>query len=212
MNPSNGSGRSPVSPLSVFDARLGRVETLFNLVAAIFIFGLMFLGIAQVLGRKLFNAPMSGYIDFVELSMAAFAFLGVAYCQRVGGHVRMDMFLRMATDRTRWAMEAFGIVVALFIIGVLTWYGFDHFLRAYQLGDSTIDAELPVWPSKLVVPVAFALLWLRLLLQLAGYLRLVRDPRAEPVAVPKVLQPEELAAREIEETGGEPARGQAPGS
>ena len=59
--------------------------------------------------------------------------------------------------------------IALFVIAVLIWYGFDHFLRAYRLGDSTIDAELPVWPSKLLVPVSFALLWLRLLVQLAGY-------------------------------------------
>jgi len=200
------SSGSPAPRLSAFDRRLAQVETLFNLVAAAFIFGLMFLGIAQVLGRKLFNAPIAGYIDLVELSMAAFAFLGVAYCQRVGGHVRMDMFLRIAKGRAHWAMEVFGTVVALVIIGVLIWFGFDHFLRAYQLGDSTIDAELPVWPSKLVVPVAFALLWLRLLLQLVGYARLLRDPQTEPVAVPKVLQPEEIAAQEIEESGGRPAR------
>jgi TRAP-type C4-dicarboxylate transport system permease small subunit len=88
----------------------------------------------------------------------------------------------------------------MFIIGVLTWYGFEHFLRAYQLGDSTIDAELPVWPSKLVVPVSFALLWLRLLLQLAGYTRLWLDPQTESVAVPRVMAAEDLAAQEIEDS------------
>ena len=184
----------------MFDVRLGRVETLFNLVAALCIFGLMFLGMAQVLGRQLFKAPMTGYIDFVELSIATFAFLGIAYCQRLGGHVRMEMFLKMATGRTHWAMEVFGTLIALFVIGVLIWYGYDHFLRAYRLGDSTIDAELPVWPSKLLVPVSFALLWLRLLLQLVAYLRLLVHPQASPIAVPKELTAEELAAREIEES------------
>jgi len=160
----------------------------------------MFLGIAQVLGRRLLNAPISGYIDFVELSMATFAFLGVAYCQRLGGHVRMEMVLKLARGRMQWAMEVFGTLVALFIIGTLIWYGYEHFLRAWQLGDSTIDAELPVWPSKLVVPIAFALLWLRLLVQLVGYLRLLARPEAEPVAVPEILTAEKLAAREIEES------------
>jgi len=116
----------------------------------------MFLGIAQVLGRQLFNAPVAGYIDFVELSMASFAFLGVAYCQRLGGHVRMEMTIKAAKGRLRWLLEALGTLVALFVIAVLAWYGYEHFLRAWQLGDSTIDAELPVWPSKLVVPIAFA--------------------------------------------------------
>ena len=180
--------------------RLGRVEEAFNLVAAACIFALMFLGIAQVLGRRLFNAPISGYIDWVELSMATFAFLGVAYCQRVNGHVRMDMLLRLARGRLRWAMELGGTALALAIVSVLIWYGFTHFLRAYQLGDSTIDAELPVWPSKLLVPVAFALLWLRLAVQLVAYARLVRRPEAEPLAVPVLLTSEELARREIEES------------
>jgi len=160
----------------------------------------MFLGIAQVLGRQLFNVPISGYIDFVELSMATFAFLGVAYCQRHGGHVRMEMVLKVTRGRARWALEVFGTLVALSIIAVLIWYGYGHFLRAWTLGDSTIDAELAVWPSKLVVPIAFALLWLRLLVQLAGYARLLLQPDAEPVAVPEILSVEQLAAREIEES------------
>ena len=167
----------------------------------------MFLGIAQVLGRQLFNLPISGYIDFVELSMATFAFLGVAYCQRHGGHVRMEMVLKFARGRWQWALEVFGTLVALFIIAVLIWYGYGHFLRAWTLGDSTIDAELPVWPSKLVVPVAFGLLWLRLLVQLVGFARLAADPRRRPVAVTSVLTPEELAAHEIEESLGAAERG-----
>lgn len=186
--------------LRAVDARLGRVETWFNLLAALFIFALMLVGIAQVLGRTLFNSPIPAYIDLVELSMATFAFLGVAYCQRLGGHVRMDWLVKMIKGRAHWAMEIMSTLIALAIIGVLAWYGFEHFLRAWQLGDSTIDAELPLWPSKLIVPVAFALLWLRLLVQLAAYVRLWRHPEAELVAVPRQLTAEELAAQEIEES------------
>jgi hypothetical protein len=67
-----------------------------------------------------------------------------------------------------------------------------------------------VWPSKLAVPVAFALLWLRLLVQLVGYARLALDPQRRPVAVTTVLSPEELAAHEIEESVGAAERGRAP--
>lgn len=182
------------------DALLARVEDLFNLVAALCIFVLMFLGMAQVLGRKLLNAPMSGYIDFVELSMATFAFLGIAYCERVGGHVRMEMLLKMARGRWHWAMELAGTALGLFIVTVLIYYGYTHFLRAWELGDSTIDAELPVWPSKLLVPIAFSLLWLRLAVQLWGFARLLRRPDAAPVAVPEILSVEKLAAKEIEDS------------
>lgn len=188
--------------LTSVDRWLGRVETGFNLFAAFAIFGLMLLGVWQVVGRTLFNMPVRGYIDFVELSVSTFAFLGIAYCQRLGGHVRMEMLLKPMRGRLLWATEIFGTLVALAVIAVLIWYSWDHFLRAYQLGDSTIDAELPVWPSKLAVPIAFGLLWLRLLVQLVGFVRLALDPRRRPVAVVTVLTPEEIAAHEIEESLG----------
>ena len=198
--PAEAAADAPL--LSAFDRRLGAVETGFNLLASFAIFALMLLGVWQVLGRTLFNAPVRGYIDFVELSMATFAFLGIAYCQRLGGHVRMEMMLKPMRGRLLWSTEVFGVVLALAVVAVLIWYGWGHFLRAYQLGDSTIDAELPVWPSKLAVPVAFGLLWLRLWVQLAGYLRLALDPRRRPVAVASVLSVEEQAAMEIDESLG----------
>ena len=110
------------------------------------------------------------------------------------------MALKALKGRPQWVLEAFGTLVGLGIVGVLVWYGYTHFLRAWQLGDSTIDAELPVWPSKLAVPLAFALLWLRLLVQLVGYLRLAIDPSRGPVAVPVLLTVEEQARMEIEES------------
>jgi TRAP-type C4-dicarboxylate transport system permease small subunit len=205
--PAGAAADAPL--LSAFDRRLGAVETGFNLFAAFAIFALMLLGVWQVLGRTLFNAPVRGYIDFVELAMTTFAFLGIAYCQRLGGHVRMEMLLKPMRGRLLWSTEIFGTVVALVVIAVLIWYGWGHFLRAYELGDSTIDTQLPVWPSKLAVPVAFSLLWLRLWVQLAGYLRLAIDPRRRPVAVTTVLTVEEQAAHEIDESIGAAERARA---
>ncbi len=193
--PADESGRL----ISRLDRWLSPIETGLNLIAAAFIFFLMLIGVWQVVGRKLFNLPIFGYIDIIELSMTAFAFLGIAYCQRLGGHVRMELVLDHMKGRTLWLMEVAMTVVALVVIAVIGYYGYDHFLRAYHSGDSTIDAEYPVWPSKLVVPVAFAILWLRLLIQLAGYLRLVGSPDAEPVGVPRIATIEELARKEIED-------------
>lgn len=189
--------------LSAVDRALGRVEAFLDLIAGLFIFGLMLIGIVQVLGRQIFNLPMVGYVDLVELSMATFAFLGASYCQRMGGHVRMELFLARMPKRWQWITEAFNTLPALFIVGVLVIYGWDHTVRAYELGDSTIDAEYPVWPSKLLVPVAFSVLWLRLLVQQIAFLRLSVRPDAEPVAIPLIETIEQQAEHEIHETFGE---------
>jgi len=182
------------------DRWLSKLEDFFALLAAISIFVLMLLGITQVLGRQLFGMPVMGYIDLVELSMATFAFMAVAYCQRLSGHVRMDLFVRMAQGRARWLMEFVTTVLPLLLIGVLIYYSWDHFMRAYTSGDSTIDMEYPVWPSKLLVPLSFGLLFLRLLLQSIGYWRLLLNPDASPVLVPLILTEEDIARKEIEDS------------
>ena len=163
----------------------------------------MLFAVVQVVGRKIFNAPIFGYIDWVEQIMVLFAFIGVAYCQREGGHVRMELIIAGFRRRLLWLVEVVGVVVGLFIIGILIFTSFDHFMRAYEIGDSTINADLPVWPAKLVIPIAFVSWWLRLLLQLFGYFRLLQDPSRPTVAVPVIMKVSEEARKEIQDAFGE---------
>lgn len=179
------------------------IEDLANLLAAVAIMALMFLGVAQIVLRTVFNNPIDGYIDLVELSMASMAFLGAAYTQRMGSHIRMELLMSRLSGRSLWAVEAFGAAVAMFIISVLIYYSYGHFLRAYTLGDTTIDAEYAVWPSKLLVPIAFSIWWCRLALQFLGALRLVIFPQAEPVGVVVMKDVAEQAQDEIHEVMGD---------
>ena len=190
------------SALVTADRWLSRVEDFLDLVAAFFIVFLMMFAVTQVISRKLFNYPLWGYIDIVEIVMVTFAFLGISYCQRLGGHIRMELIVRRLHGRALWLFEIVGIVVALGIIVVLLWYGFTHFLRAYQLGDSTIDREIILWPAKLVIPIAFSALTVRLLIQFLAYTRLALYPDAEPVGIPVIEKFEEMAQNEIEGTIG----------
>ena len=186
--------------LAQADRWLGWVETRLNLVAGLLIFALMLLGVAQIVLRTVFRAPIFGYIDMVEVSMVGFAVLAVSFVQRVGGHVRMELLVGRLRGRTLWATEAAGSALALFIVAVLIPYSYRHFARAFEFGDSTIDIEIVTWPAKLVVPVALAVLAGRLGVQLAGYVRLVIHPDREPVAVPLLKEVEETAAENIRQT------------
>ena len=57
------------------------------------------------------------------------------------------------------------LVLDVFYIGELTLvliYGsYLHFLRAYELGDSSLDIQLPTWPATLAGPFALTVLALR---------------------------------------------------
>ena len=200
MNDAFGRG------LARADLWLGRVENRLNLLAGLLIFALMLLGVAQIVLRTVFRSPIFGYIDIVEVSMVGFAVLAIAFVQRVGGHVRMELVVARFRGRALWIAEAVGTALAIFIVAVLIPYSYRHFERAFNFGDSTIDIEIVTWPAKLAVPVALALLLARLVLQMAGYLRLAARPEAEPVAVPLLKDVEQAAAEEISQAGEDIAR------
>ncbi len=193
------------SRLSRADRLFLKLETLLNLVGGVVIFLLVFLATTNILGRWLFTMPVSGYIDWVEQAMAFFAFLGIAYTQREGGHIRMDIVVGHLRGRWLWLSELISVLLMLAITLILIYGSYLHFLRAYQIGDSSLDINLPTWPAKLVVPVALSVLVLRLLLQLWGYARAIRQGGDSPVAVPLIEDAAAVAAAEAESLLGEDA-------
>ncbi len=200
------------------DSRLSRIDLLylrlekgFNLAGGVIIFLLVLLATGNVLGRWLFDAPISGYIDWVEQAMAFFAFLGLAYTQREGGHIRMDMLVSHLRGRWLWLTEFVSTLLMLLVSLLLIYGSYLHFLRAWEIGDSSLDINLPTWPAKLVVPVALSILVLRLLLQLWGYARAIHQGTDHPVAVPLIEDAAAVAAAEAESVlGSDDANGEQP--
>ena len=185
--------------LSRADCALLPLERIFALVSGLAVFSLMFLAAYSVTGRKFFNQPLSGYVDYIEAAMPVIAFMGVSYVQRFGGHIRMDMIIGKMRGRLLWAMELFTIILMLVVIAALIWGSWAHFDRSFDLTkpmwsrDSSIDIGIPMWPSKLLIPVAFGLLSVRLSLQAIGYARALVLGLEHPVAVPLILSIEEQA-------------------
>ena len=198
----SGIVRTDESALSRADLLLFRVERTINLTAGVVVLMLMLLAVVQILGRKLFNAPVPGFIDWVEQFMAVFAFLRLAYCQRLAGHIRMDIAIGRLRGRALWLAEFVSVVLMLLTTTALIYGSWLHFRRALDIGDSSIDIALPTWPAKLMVPVALTLLWLRLALQLWGYARALRRGDAFPVAVPLIEDAATIAQREADTVGG----------
>jgi TRAP-type mannitol/chloroaromatic compound transport system permease small subunit len=195
-----GADAQPVL-LRQADKILSHLEDGLNLIAALAVFFLMFVGVAQIVGRTFFNFAIYGYIDWIEQASPLFAFLGIAYAQRLGSHIGMDLTMSWK-PASRWKVELFSVLVIVVIVSVLVYASFTNFLRAYQIGDSSMDIQLPTWPAKFTVPLALSVLWLRLVLQICGYVRMIRHPDAEPVAVPKLITIETQVKDEIDEALG----------
>ncbi|MEP5730174.1 MAG: TRAP transporter small permease [Sulfitobacter sp.] len=196
------------SILSKLDRMLLPLERFCALLSGIAIFSLMFLAAYSVTGRKFFASPLMGYVDYIEAAMPIIAIMGVSFVQRDGTHIRMDMLVSALKGRVLWFFELVSVLMILILILALTWGAWEHFDRSFDCArplcsrDSSIDIGIPIWPSKLVVPIAFAVLVLRLLLQAWGYGRALVLGLENPVAVPLTLSVAEQARIEADALEG----------
>ncbi len=196
------------SRLSRLDRRLHRLETALALLSGLAVFSLMLLAVVSVGGRNLFNQPLPGYVDWIEQVMPLIAFMGIAYTQRNGGHIRMDMLVGRLRGRWLWSAEFITTLAILLLMLLLVWGSWAHFERSFDLAaplwsrDSSMDIALPLWPAKLLAPVAFSVLCLRLLLQLWAYARALKTGQLQPVAVPLIEDAATRAAHEAEHVAG----------
>ena len=192
------------SLLSRLDIILLKLERFCALISGLTIFSLMFLAVYSVSGRKFFNAPLAGYVDYIEAALPVIAIMGVSYVQRDGSHIRMDIFVSLLKGRALWLFELISILLILLLILYLTWGAWLHFDRSFDCSrpfcsrDSSIDIGLPTWPSKLVVPFAFTVLSFRLILQAVGYSRALIFDLKKPPAVPLPISSSEQAKIETE--------------
>jgi len=190
------------------DRALYRLESLLALIGGIAVFSLMLLAVVSVGGRNLANHPLPGYVDWIEQIMPLIAFVGISYCQRLGGHIRMDILVGHLHGRILWSAEFASTLLMLLLMLLLLWGSWAHFERSFDWAaplwsrDSSLDIRLPIWPAKLLAPVAFAILSLRLLLQLWGYARGVVEGGERPVAVPLIEDAAAVAAQEAASVSG----------
>ncbi|MBN08015.1 MAG: C4-dicarboxylate ABC transporter permease [Rhodospirillaceae bacterium] len=168
----------------------------------------MVLAVVSVSGRNFFNQPLPGYVDWIEQAMPLIAFMGVAYVQRYGAHIRMDLFLSQIKGRLLWTIE-FGTTLTILLVMLVLVYGsYTHFDRSFDLDaplwsrDSSMDIAIPLWPAKLLVPLAFAVLCLRLFLQLWAYGQAVFSGTKDPIAVPLIENAAQQAASEAASVSG----------
>ncbi len=199
------------SLLSRIDQRLYKLETGLALLGGFTVLGLILLAVVSVAGRNFFNQPIPGYIDWIEQFMPLIAFMGIAYTQRDGGHIRMDMLVNQLKGRVLWFVEALTTIIILLLVLLLIWGSWSHFDRSFDFSapmwsrDSTIDIGLPLWPAKLLAPVALSVLSVRLLLQIWGFGRAFILNQTSPVGVPLTEDIETQARKEadqLEEMGG----------
>jgi C4-dicarboxylate transporter DctQ subunit len=148
-----------------------RIDTGLNFIGSVLIAFVMFMSAAGIIMRYVFNKPIYGKVEITELVMAGIVFFGVAYTQKLGGHVRMSFVIeKFFHGKTYHIVEAFTLLVSLFTFIILTVSTLDSAIYDLKFHGITPNLYLPVWPSKMAVPVGCFFLCIRLIIQFTQHL------------------------------------------
>ncbi|MFH0913802.1 MAG: TRAP transporter small permease [Chloroflexota bacterium] len=157
------------SPLTRMDAWVGKVETWLTYAGMVVLVGLMLMVTVEMTGRYLFNKPMLGYIDSMEMMMAVLVFLGISFTQWKGGHIRMELLmdkLQKKGGRPFHAVESLHLLIALIGFSLIAFYTYQNVVNAFTVGDVTAGALIPTWPARMGVLIGSILLCIRLVIQI----------------------------------------------
>jgi len=120
---------------------------------------LMLLVVTEVFKRYVLNMPTAWVFDASNMLYGTLFMMGGAYALAHDGHVRGDFLYGRFKPRTQAALDLV-LYVVFFLPGIaaLTWSGWTYFGESLAIKETTFNATpLPVYPFKLMIPLAGAM-------------------------------------------------------
>lgn len=141
-----------------FPRPVAGAATVLNLAAGLLLLALMFLTVADVVGRSVFGQSVLGTVDISTLLLVTIAFLGLASAEIDGKHVSVTLVEARFGHRSRMVLSGIRAVLLLVLGSLVVWGMGEVLLSAYDRGETTNDIlRLATWPAKLVLFLSFLL-------------------------------------------------------
>jgi TRAP-type mannitol/chloroaromatic compound transport system permease small subunit len=152
--------------MSIIDKVNDRVGNLLSY----FLFLFFVLLLMEVILRYFFNSPTVWANELAQMLFGAYAILAGGYILRAGGHVNVDIIYARLSRKSRAALDIFTSLLFFLFCAMLLIYGgslaWDSLSR-FEHSQSAWNP--PLYPAKLMIPLAAVLLLLQ------GLVKLIRD-------------------------------------
>ena len=134
--------------------------------------------------RKIFDTSSNSWLELQWVLFSAVFLLCAPWTLLDNEHIRIDIVNNMLPKRVRDSIDAVGhafFLLPLTIIMVVT--GIPFFLRSVEINEQSGNAGgLAQWPSKALIMVAFAILFMQGISELVKRIAVMRDLIPDPHA------------------------------
>lgn len=101
--------------------------------------------VVSVLGRSVFNLPIQGDYEIVQLVSAMAISMCLPYCQLKRGHVFVDFFTLWAPDKLKKALDMLACLLMAAVAFFISWRVYHGFTDMLEYQETTMVIGLPVW-------------------------------------------------------------------
>lgn len=118
--------------------------------------------------------PLFGVAELAMFAMVAAVYLGLAHCEEVRAHVRVEAVLTRLPPIVQDYLNVIGYLVATVIIGIVTYAVFLNTLSSFDSKEAIAGViPLVTYPVKIVMCVALCVYFAQLCLHTLGYVRVL---------------------------------------
>lgn len=135
---------------------------------------------AEVVMRYFLNRPLVWVMEISEFGMLYVTFLGAAWLLRKGGHIRIDLFIKLLKPKNELLVNIVTFSLSAVACLVLVWYGGESVWYNYQSGSyMPTQLEPPKWIIVAIIPLGSFLLFIQFLRNIQEDFHKWRSSRGE---------------------------------
>ncbi len=127
-----------------------------NYGGAGFLFVLMVLVMAHVIGRYIFSFPVPGSVELIELLMVLVVFLGFAECAVQRGNVSVDLFVDRLPKKVQAVIDTVTCFFSIGIVSLITWQSAVQAKALWQSGHVSGVLHIPHYPFAILMVLGWA--------------------------------------------------------
>jgi TRAP-type transport system small permease protein len=148
------------------ESKIDMLSRFMGIIAIFVLVVMMLFTVLNVVMRAVFNSPIPGDVELIEVGMVCVGFLGLAWCALRGMHISVDLVVSFFPRRVQAVFDVFSYVIGLAISILMAWRGFLEGIANRDLNNMSATLGFPIYPFYWVTATGYAVLCLAILVLL----------------------------------------------
>lgn len=138
-------------------SRIVKLETI--IMVPLFLIG-MFVCMYGVFMRYVLNNPVHWIEEIFALTIVWSVFIGFSTALKNDNHIALDLLYSALPRKAQQILDLIGYLIGITFSIFFVYYGGLMVIKAYQVGGVSLESQIPLWITSLIMPIAGLLLLL----------------------------------------------------